>query len=490
MVLLRLGKEREANLGSAIEYNKAVAEYLATMGYSLSQNSFLDGTQVDMIFDPYLKTSRRVWVEAKNAKVGLSDEDFQREMMGYMSSWLLMPPEDRFELRVFVREMSNPRKWDRLFSPKATPEDMIEWVEMAVQVGDFPVVNTALAQDREAIVYFFGTAYAYEGDRRTIHEHAESKGETSAVGVKGMARMESDEMIERYRLGTKAVTYISNLVPMIPPERYCILTIREESSEETKLRLKEVYLPPYVFISNSEILTLQHTKLLKEFECIDTIESKEVTRVEMEKACPDSLIALLNFCISRIVQIKGGEEYRDGKKHVFFFPPKGGKMGKHPSCIPSSTGRDVQVAVPKKNQSGEVSHEFRMSFPKTSVNYCFHQGLVARTVFCWGQYYVSIRDRRVYTTNGYRPIVGERAARLDAYYRAPMYNHADSRLSLLRAFAHYLFNDWSRTTKTPIFVEQFKFGKPLTIGSDASPVVVELGDYDSSSERGGEDAED
>jgi hypothetical protein len=41
------------------------------------------------------------------------------------STWLLLSPEERFEFCIFVRSMVGEKGWEKLFSSKATSEDIL-----------------------------------------------------------------------------------------------------------------------------------------------------------------------------------------------------------------------------------------------------------------------------------------------------------------------------------------------------------------------------
>lgn len=473
MVLMRFGKDRESTTWSGEEYKSAIRRFMEGQGYTLVQDSFTDGAQADMIFDPFVKTIRRAWVEAKNADVSLADADLQRELMGYLSAWLLMPPEDRFEFRIFVRLMVGFRGWEKVFSSKATPEDITGWVGRAVQRGEFPVVRTALAVGGGEIVHFFSTAYAYEGDRAIIELNAAMKEETSAVGTRRLAEQESEAMRRRCQYGSQKATYISNLVPMTIPAELRILAVREGSTDEIKGRLRGVPLPPHV-ISESEILTLPHSHYVELFAKADVIESRKVSAEEVEESRQNELIALLNQCISRIISKKGGKRKVEQGRHIYFFPAKRGSVSIAPFAIPSSSGKKVTVAAPKfdRAQAEEVDG-LRMAIGPDKVNHCFHKGLEARAVRLWGQYYVAIKDRKVYTIDGFVPLEGEHAARLDAKYRGSQFNRGEAQLSLLNAFTYYLFQQWTRRSTTLEWIDQFKFDRLLAVESDQCPVIVD-----------------
>ncbi len=476
MVLLRLGMEREARIWKSEEYKTSVRKYMETLGFSLEQTSILDGTLADMIFEPYNNTSRRAWVEAKNTEVSLRDPEFRSELLHYLAAWLNMPPSDRFEFRLFVREMRAAKSWEKLFSPKAEQEEILGWVEGAAPDVGLATVEGALENRREDIIHFFATSYVYEGDKWTLDRHAEIKESMSELGIHNIAERQSKEMLRRYEYGTRKGTYVLNLVPMAIPTRYRILSVGTEGGTDLSNRLRSMHRPPYVFLSETELLTIQHPDLAKHFDDIGIRKESEVTKQDVETRDQDSLLALMNICISRIVHLKGGQEIVRDRKHLFFFPLPKGKRKKNGFSIPSSSGRMFEVATPKFNKQllSDGEEGLVASYQDARINHCFHKGFVARAALLWGDYYVYLKDKKVFTKDGLIPLEGEYAARLDEKYRKPEYNRSEAQLSLIRALAFYLFRDWSRPTKAPIFIDQFKFSDLVTVGSDRSPLIIDM----------------
>jgi hypothetical protein len=475
MVLVRFGKERESTTWSSEEYKDSIRKYMETEGFSMSHNSFTDGTQVDMIFEPFLETGRRAWVEAKNAEIGVNDPDFQREVVGYLATWLQMPPRDRFEFRLFIRKMSGAKNWDKLFGGKSSPNDIIEWIKKALKTCDNPVVSEAIQSKQIDVINFFSTVYAYEGDKWIIDSVREEKEDTSALGTRRLAEREDKEMMKRCQLGTKRATYVSNLVPLTIPRYFFLMKVEEGSMEEIRDRLKGIHLPPFV-ITGSEILTLDLPDHLDLFSPAKVQDARRVPKEKLEIAYEYELTRLLNICISRIITNKGGLRKEDERRYVFYFPINDGSNGLEPFTIPSSSGRDVTISSPiTKRPDSSTEEGLSSSASVGKLNHCFHKGLDARIARYWDKYFILIKLRRVFTSNGYEPIEGDHASRLDAKYRTPNYNRGEAQLSVLNAYAHFLFSQRSRDKNSPIWIDQFKFDKTLSIESDHSPVLIEVG---------------
>jgi len=475
MVLIRFGKERESTTWSAEEYKESIRKYMETEGYSLSHNSFTDGTQIDMIFEPFLESGRRAWVEAKNTEIGVNDSDFQREVVGYLATWLQMPPQDRFEFRVFIKKMSGVKNWDNLFSGRSDPENVIEWIKKALITCDSPVVSEAVKSKQNEVINFFSTVYVYEGDKWTIDSVREEKEDTSALGIRRLAEREDKEMMKRCSLGSKRATYVSNLVPVTIPRNFFVLRVEEGSKEEILDRLKGIHLPPFV-ITGNEILTLDLPNLLNLFLPAKVLDSTRVSKEKLEISYQYELTRLLNQCTTRIIFNKGGLRKEDERKYVFYFPVKNGSKGLEPFSILSNSGRDVTISSPINKKSNPTTEEgLSSSVPVGQLNHCFHKGLDVRVVRYWGKYYISMKLRRVFTSDGYEPLDGEHASRLDAKYRSSNYNRGESQLSVLNAYVHFLFSLRSKDNNSPIWIDQFRFDKLLSFDSDNSPVLIEIG---------------
>jgi len=282
-------------------------------------------------------------------------------------------------------------------------------------------------------------------------------------------------MMKRCHLGTKRATYVTNLVPVTIPRNYFVLKVEEGDTEEIKVRLKGIHLPPYVITGNA-ILTLDLPDLLGLFSPAKVLDSTRVTKEKLEIDHEYELMRLLNQCISRIIFNKGGQRKEGDRKYVFYFPLIEGDRGLEPFSIPSSSGRDVTVSSPMIKKFNPSTEEgLNPSAPVGQLNHCFHKGLDARVIRYWGKYYISMKLRRVFTSDGCKPLDGDHASRLDAKYRSPTYNRGETQLSVLNAYAYYLFSQMSRDKNSPIWIVQFKFDKLLSIDSDNSPVLIDIG---------------
>lgn len=77
MPIIRLGRERESLTYTGEAFKSAVRQYLESLGYSQTTDSYIEGHLQDMVFvNRDVDPGRLFYVEAKATKVSLRQKDF------------------------------------------------------------------------------------------------------------------------------------------------------------------------------------------------------------------------------------------------------------------------------------------------------------------------------------------------------------------------------------------------------------------------------
>lgn len=469
---------REATTSTARHYKDAIRRYLESFGYTLTLDSDVEGVPIDMVFQSMLPGGSSIWVEAKNSEIGSTDADLRREILGYLADWLKMPFGERFEMRIFIKRTKNPSRWDEVFGSDMVPSTIHKWVQDGLDKENVPIVNESLSKDPISVEDFFRRTIVFEGDVTELEWATEQKDAVLPTGIRKYAQRELDEMKIRCGVGCKKDRLITNLVQMEIPPSFCILEVESSSKGELIDALRNEEVLPSAVISRSRILTLDVPNVSKSFNFLNLKSTSKKDRKEVERYYSYELSILLNRCIDDIVKAKGARNLRG---HTYFFPLKVQNGEVNPFKIPNRSGREVTVATPfnkiLEEEIGEAE-EFELTIPpeqKQQLNFGFHKGAVVETRELWGGHFVSIKIKKVYTTDGENPVDSKDVPAIDAFFRNPRYNRSEAQFRIIGALKHFLFN--TNMLDLPDWARQFRFKDLLELETNYSPVLVKPGQF-------------
>jgi hypothetical protein len=468
MPIISFGKSRESTTWTSENYKAAVRLYWESLGYAATTDSFVEGHSADLIFVPaWPGSKRRIWVETKDQEVSLSDNDFRNQMLGYLTSWLALGEAERPEMKVFVRKAKNHERWNATFGPTLDKEEVVRWLSAAGGFEGYLNLKSAMDEDMESILDFFLECQIFEGEKERIEDAAKEKESTATYGMTRYADLKRRELERRDSVDQKSDTLITNLVPITLPKYFVVVETSVKSIEEMREKLRGRYTPPYVPLGHGRILTLDAGQLNEIFEPLGQITTLKYESKETEELYQNQLFDLLNQCVDSVLYYRGFKRVMKGNKPVYIFPPKVDTSGPVERTLPSQSQRMFTVTTPMfKELMDEEGSSARQ------LNYVFHRGLVPRVLLLWGQYYVSLRLRRVFTSDGETPLDSDSSKKMDAYYRNPLYSRSSSQLSTMSGFAHCVFHEklWER--RRPDWLDQIRFGALLETRSNWSPISV------------------
>jgi hypothetical protein len=485
MPIISFGRSRESTTWISENYKAAVRLYWESLGYAATTDSFVEGHPADMIFEPtWPGSKRRIWVETKDQGVSLSDNDFRNQIMGYLAAWLALSKAERPEMKVFVRKAKNHERWNAIFGPSLDTEEVVRWLSAAEDLEGHQNLKSALDEDRQSILDFFSQCQIFEGEKERIEDASKEKESTATYGMTRYADLRRKELERRDSVDQKSDILITNLVPIALPKYLVVVETSVKSIEETREKLRGRYTPPYVPFGHGRILTLDTDQLDEVFESLGQITTLKYESKEIEELYQNPLFDLLDQCVDSVLYYRGFKRVIKGDKTVYIIPPKRDTSGLVERTLPSQSQRTFTVTTPMfKDLTDEEGLAARQ------LNYVFHRGLVPHVVLLWGKYYVSIRLKRVFTSDGETPLDSDSTKRLDAHYRNPLYSRSSSQLSTMSGFAHYVFHEKHWERRRPDWLDQIRFEPLLETRTNWSPVSVlsnvpPLEEFDGESEGG------
>jgi len=480
MTLFRLGKQREATTLTAETFKAAVREYMESMGFAQLTDSSIEGHQPDMIFaaPPGRPWPREVWVEAKATKLTLSDKNLLTEIRGYMRQWASRERIARFKFMIFVKRITNVSRWERIWGSDLSRDEIFKWLKSTKQSSSSESVPQ-LPTD-EDVLTFFAETDVVEGDIPSLRTAAQAKRNvgSASLNLRRQAQERLHLMEQREKPVSKKSNLISNLLRFTPPGEYGIIQFQKghkfsQENQPTKI------VTPYSIIDESELITFESPDMLDTFHSANQTQVRHISLSEAMEKYETNILELWNRALNRIIRVQGVERWRDW----YYFPvPKGHEA------------RIIVTDSEKKLQVGRVFYKQTNALGATpEISFVFHRAFAARSKWLWGQPFVELRMRRLFTKDGLEVLDPEAISKIDRKFRRSIFNRSETQLQMLLKLGEFLFRSPSIGDKHEAWMSKITFQSFLTMSTNWTPDAVSLdqsfiSDYEV--EEGSEDADD
>lgn len=465
------GKWRESTNWSAELYKDAVRNYIETKGYAQVRSSFREGTLADMIFVPTTlsKSKADIWVECKYSEISIEDGELRREIIEYLEAWLKLPVENRPTFYIFVKRAKAPKKWGKIFDLNDL-EFLRSWLsEIATNSGNNYILNS-LSERFNEIGEFFVKSWAYSWDLPELQSAVEESEDESILSFKRSAEKELEEMNKRISVGNQRDKLFGNMIGIVPPRSY--VKIGYDSILDDYLEHNKHDFPPFAKLSVQELITLNDEEVLERFKMLNG-EREILSIEELETSNQNSLFYLLNQVVCSIFEHVGAEPTSDS--NTYYFPLKDTMT---PLKIGGAKNKPVMVAKPllkKENNEDEWPLELGYMVPEQSeINFGFHKGFRVRTIHEWDRYLVSLNLKKLYSKDGKKLMDGEKARKIDKYFRNSKYAHGDSFKTVISALFHQLKTISKKVNGVPSYFHLIEFGDIIELASSSSPVTIDM----------------
>lgn len=443
MPIIRIGRERESLTYTGEAFKNAVRQYLESLGYSQTTDSYIEGHLQDMVFvNRDIDPGRLFYVEAKSTKVSLRQKDFCSELINYLFLWLRTTRENRFKFLMFIQEESNFLWWKAIFGDETDETSLREWiVENKVHLSDEKQLEFEKYPWNE-IVLFFRETYVYIGPAYRLEIAAEEKRKTSALSPPRKARNLLEESERRNNLINRKCELVSNLIEIELPESITVVKTKYRYPAE----IWNVFEHPFKLEGNILYTFCPPDKNL--FDGIALGEPETIETQILKSSNPQKLVTLINYHLSKVLRIRGMKKYKD----LYFFLPYYDGDTIADRYIDGINGKPRRVARPmfkKVEDDAEGSN--------SELNFVYHSGVEVFAKIYWNQCYIQISPVKHYTSDGRIPIEGEFRDRLDRHFRNPLYNRNSRHLSWIKFWKYYLFERAAEDQSMNCWFKRFKF---------------------------------
>ena len=119
---------REALVSKSQKYKVFVRNYLESLGFSQTTDSFIEGTLADMVFyNPIIAPGKQFIIEVKADELTVKSKNLARELVQYFRIWQNQDPDRRFEFWLFIQGIKRAEEWEAMFSQVNDIEKISEW---------------------------------------------------------------------------------------------------------------------------------------------------------------------------------------------------------------------------------------------------------------------------------------------------------------------------------------------------------------------------
>ena len=435
---------------------------MESLGYAQTKDSRIEGTLADMIFVPPAdrRWPREIWVEAKAHKLSLADPTFRDEICRYLQAWLSLDRNSRFKLMVFATGLRLLSKWQELWDKDLSRETVLAWISSS-ELGK----QLCSKYSMKLIISFFSETEIYDVNESGLQSGVEERTRTgiASMAIRRSASEAAVLMERRARPVPKKSKLIANLINFEPPHSYTVLEIPSVSRVELRNRLQGTEFP-YAYPTDGTVITLDVPGALQQFQIFNPKERGKIDIIDVTKAYPRGFSELVNNAVDRKLDSDVQRIAKWDQGWRYFLADEEAERNE-PRILRIQSRRKLQVARPFFTQAA-------IDTGAKKLNFVFHWAFRTHYLRLWGEHYVVLEVRRLYTHDGRVPVDGKSMARIDRGFRKSKFNRGESHQARMTKLALYLFSP-ERLGEHP-WLGQFRFGEPLKIATDWTPDAVDV----------------
>ena len=411
MPLERIGKLREALTVNSELYKKHLLRYLEARGYYVKASSDVEATFADAILNRK-EEQREYWLEVKETAVSLNDSSFVEQLSKYLADYLSRTPGNRFKMILACYRIVDAPFFQKVFD-KFDSEAIGGLVAKMRKVRDKAARAVIRKADFQDIKSFFEDALVIEVDLKHL-EFAEEKIKPSPPLKPSLSETE---------YASKVVAEFGDVSPIMNPDKIFLNLFRLDIPSKIHVA-KTPYLtsgdifaekpstkfPPHD-LDNGQMCSFDdYTKdnPLSSFIVPDSAVSIDLDEFAKHDGNESIVIKILNRWIKSRCR-KLGLVFDDRTK-AYYYPRNFTEEG-----LVTATWK-----APAKESTRELTKPMKN---KERVNFWVHRSAVISAQRLWGKYYVRIRPRFLFSSDGVSLYDGPKSDKLDRKFRKSRYSH-------------------------------------------------------------------
>ena len=417
MPIYNLYKEREGTARRGEDYKEAVIEYMEGLNYMVERDSAFHSTLDDIQF-VNKATGDKVVVEAKAYSSGLSPNDFRDELARYFLEYIGQPQPHRFDFYIFTESLSNEQLWKALFDRDVTEnQKLVDFYEKLEDSVKDEVVDHLTDTEVDEFRDFAIDTHVFVGTYDDLRQQANQLEKTE--------RFQYEPYLHSYEPISEPTEYATNLfqITQYPEILYVIETTDEAESarvynynnEAFPIKLHERKLYSLVHPDHLPSST-QHYIHEDRFE---TQEFEDFIRTGSEREEHENTIRSLLRGIFTLVAKDNG-------------------------CLIDREKGTTVYAELDRQQHGTKRKIGRSWVAKELDSYpdVIHRGVKVRVRRYADDYFYVLLPTQVFTSDGRRPVTGERKSRLQNDFSPNRFHAQNSKYDRqLRVWEELLMSD-------------------------------------------------
>lgn len=416
MPLWRMGKLRESLTVSSEIYKKQVLNYLTGRHYYLKAGSDVEATFADSILTRKGET-HEYWLEVKETEVSLGDSSFLSQLARYLAEYLSRTPDNRFRIILACYKIVNSSLFEKVYN-RLEPEAINTLVEKMLEVTE-PNVRTILTNAvSEDIKRFFEDTTVIEAGLKDL-EIAQEKIKPTPPTKPSLPEAE---------YATKIMAEFGDISPLKGHDKIYLNLFRLDVpgkihvGETLYRRADDIFaeMPgvsfPIFDLKDSQICSFDEYNEgnpLSSFVVPDSATSIDLATF-IENGDNEHIVKkILNRWIKR--KCRKVNLVFDLRTKTYYYP----RNDEGDGCVtakwkPRSKHSIRELTKPMENEG--------------RINFWVHRGAVISAKTFWGGYYVQIRPRFLFSSDGMNLFEGGKADKLDRNFRKSIYGRNLNRM--------------------------------------------------------------
>ena len=425
----QIGKRREALTGNSEVYKKQVTRYLRKRGYYVKASSEVEGIFADCILTKK-DEAREYWLEAKATRISLGETKMLAQLGKYLAEYAKRSPANRFRMIIACYSITNPILFEQLFEhlESKTIEKLRIRIAEASKLKAKVIITRASQKD---IRMFFEETIVIVANPHEL-KLAEEKISPSVPVTPTLSDAEyAGEILKKFGdiKPSQAKDLIClNLFELSLPKKLFIGKTPYRTAKSMFHEKPRVIFPSFL-LEKGKLYSFQKMRknsVLGEFVDPEPVAEIDVEEFDKDKNGERIVVRMLNLWIRNECRRMG--LWFDTRTQAYYLPKKGGD-------------ENPITAVWKPRSRFSKRELTKPMMTDGKINYWVHRAAEIFARKFWGAYYMQIRPRWLFSSDGIYLFEGPRADRLDRAFRKSIYNRNLNQLYDVLFWFRYIFSE-------------------------------------------------
>lgn len=417
-------------MGNAELYKKTVIEYLESRGYYVKMDSFVEGTLADCILSRKGE-EKEYWLETKATTISLYDSRFASELGKYLAEYLIRSPQNRFRMILAVHNYRKRRIFEAIYD-ELNEGNIKKLRDFIIGAADEKVKGIIRQSDFGDIRQFFEETKVIRADLQTLQERIEQIHPKPPAKPKLIDAKYAAEVLKRYRINQpldEEDNLPSNLFALKVPDDIYIAPTEFSSAKEIHKKNPEVIFPIYSLVGG-KIYTFHPFSSKSTLSKIWKVKSVKKVKLKTWDTTKDTANIVLFLAYRWIDEFCREKDLSyDERTESYFFSDS--KRREFPKKVPwRKGGRTIKrsVIIPYKTEEDG------------SIYYYMHRAVRIPIRSLWGEYFIQLIPKRVFSGDCYTPYPGDISEKIDRAYRKSNFTRNRNQLNDVLFWSCYLFS--------------------------------------------------